>query len=42
MGANKANIVKTAKEFEPISKQRDVFGIGKASKKIRKIIGGLQ
>ena len=30
------------KEFESISKQRAVFGIGKASKKIRKIIGGLQ
>ena len=42
VGANKANIVKMAREFEPISKQRAVFGIGKASKKIRKIIGGLQ
>ena len=42
VGANKDKIIKMAKEFEPISKQRAVFGGGDASEKIRKIIGGLQ
>ena len=42
VGADKEKIVKKANDFEPKGKQRDVFGSGDASKKIAKIIGGLQ
>jgi len=41
-GANKEKIVKMANEFEPKGEQREVFGDGKASDKIREIIRGLQ
>ena len=41
-GANKEKIVKMANAFEPEGEQRDVFGDGKSSEKIMKIIGGLQ
>ena len=39
VGANKEKIVTMANEFEPINEQRDVFGSGAASEKIRRIIG---
>lgn len=35
---NKDKIIKMVNEFEPISKQRDVFGEGDASKKITKVL----
>lgn len=42
VGADKEKIVKIVNEFEAGSKQRDIFGDGKASEKIKEIIGGLQ
>jgi UDP-N-acetylglucosamine 2-epimerase len=40
-GANKEKIVKMANDFEPKGKQRDVFGSGDASERIREIIEGV-
>ncbi len=40
--ANKEKIVRMSDEFEPKGKQRNVFGVGNASEKIAKIIGGFQ
>ena len=42
VGADKKKIIKKANDFEPKNKQRNVFGDGNASERIRKIIGGLQ
>ena len=42
VGANDGAIIKMANGFEPKGKQRDVFGDGKAGKKIKGIIGRLQ
>ena len=42
VGADKDGIVKMAKDFEPEGRQRDVFGKGDASTRIKRIIGGLQ
>ena len=42
VGADKDKIIKMANEFEPKGEQRDVFGKGDASEKIREIIEGLQ
>jgi UDP-N-acetylglucosamine 2-epimerase (non-hydrolysing) len=42
VGANKDGIVKMANDFEPEGRQRDVFGSGDASTRIKRIIGGLQ
>ena len=42
VGADKERIIKMVNDFEPKGEQRDVFGSGDASEKIRKIIGGLQ
>jgi len=39
VGADKELIIKMANEFEPKGRQRDVFGRGKASKEIAKIVG---
>jgi UDP-N-acetylglucosamine 2-epimerase (non-hydrolysing) len=41
-GANKDKIIKMANDFEPKGEQRNVFGDGDASERIKKIIGGLQ
>ena len=41
-GANKEKIVKMANDFEPTNEQRDVFGSGDASERIKRIIGGFQ
>ena len=41
-GANEDKIIKKVIDFEPKNKQRDVFGDGNASERIRKIIGGLE
>jgi UDP-GlcNAc3NAcA epimerase len=41
-GANEEKIIKKVIDFEPKNKQRDVFGDGNASERIRKIIGGLE
>ena len=38
IGANKEKIVKVTNDFEPKNKQRDVFGCGDLSAKIREII----
>ena len=42
VGAYEEKIVKMVNNFEPKGEQRNVFGEGKASEKIMKIIGGLQ
>ena len=42
VGADKEKIIKMSKDFEPEGEQRNVFGDGKASERIVKIIGGLQ
>ena len=42
VGANKEKTVKMVNDFEPKGEQRDVFGCGDASEKIRDILGGLQ
>ena len=42
VGASKEKIVGMSNEFEPKGKQRNVFGVGNASEKIAKIIGGFQ
>jgi UDP-N-acetylglucosamine 2-epimerase (non-hydrolysing) len=42
IGASKDKIVEMANDFEPKGKQRDVFGDGKSSEKIREIIESLQ
>jgi UDP-N-acetylglucosamine 2-epimerase (non-hydrolysing) len=42
VGANKEKIVTMSNEFEPKGKQRNVFGDGRASEKIVKIIGGFK
>jgi len=42
VGVNKEKIVKMANGFEYEEEQRDVFGSGDASEKIKKIIGGLE
>jgi len=42
VGANKEKIIKKVIDFEPKREQRNVFGSGDASERIRKIIGGLQ
>ena len=42
VGADKEKIAKMANDFEPKGEQRDVFGDGKSSEKIMKIIGGLR
>jgi UDP-N-acetylglucosamine 2-epimerase (non-hydrolysing) len=39
VGASKEKIVKVVNDFEPKDEQRDVFGDGDASEKIREIIG---
>jgi len=38
VGANGGAIIKMANDFEPKGKQRDVFGDGKASARIVKIV----
>ena len=38
VGADKERIIKMVQEFEPKSKQRNIFGDGKTSKRIRRII----
>lgn len=40
VGADRERIVKAVNGFEPQSKQRDVFGSGDASGRIREIING--
>ncbi len=40
VGVNKERILKMVNEFEPDRKQRNMFGDGKASERIVKIIGG--
>lgn len=40
VGADREMIIKKTNDFEPKGEQRNVFGDGKASEKIRKIIGG--
>jgi hypothetical protein len=42
VGASKEKIVEMAKDFEPANEQRDAFGRGDASERIRVIIDGLQ
>jgi UDP-N-acetylglucosamine 2-epimerase (non-hydrolysing) len=42
VGADKEKIIKKANEFEPKGGQRNVFGDGDASERIKRIIGGLQ
>ena len=42
VGADKEKIIKKANDFEPKGEQRDVFGSGDASTRIKRIIGGLQ
>ena len=39
VGASKEKIVTMANDFEPANEQRDVFGSGDASERIKKIIG---
>ncbi len=39
VGASKEKIVTMANDFEPANEQRDVFGCGDASERIKKIIG---
>ena len=39
VGANDGAIIKMANDFEPEGEQRDVFGSGDASERIREIIG---
>lgn len=39
VGASKEKIVRMANDFEHINEQRDVFGSGDASERIKKIIG---
>jgi len=39
VGANDGAIIKVANDFEPKGEQRNVFGCGDASEKIREIIG---
>jgi UDP-N-acetylglucosamine 2-epimerase (non-hydrolysing) len=41
-GCDEDEIIKMANDFEPEGEQRNVFGDGKASEKIMKIIGGLR
>lgn len=41
VGANKEKIVKMSNKFEPKEKQRNVFGEGNASEKIKEIIRGV-
>lgn len=38
VGADKEKIIKMVNEFEPESEQRDIFGSGSASERIKKII----
>ena len=38
-GADKEKIVRMTNDFEPKGEQRDVFGSGDASERIREIIG---
>lgn|GEM_PF-6002115 len=40
-GSTEEKIVRMANDFEPEGGQRDVFGSGDASEKIKKIIWGL-
>ena len=42
VGANDGAIIKMVNDFEPEGEQRDVFGKGDVSEKIKGIIGGLQ
>jgi UDP-N-acetylglucosamine 2-epimerase len=41
-GASKEKIVTMANDFEPEGEQRNVFGSGDASERIKEIIGSLQ
>jgi len=42
VGASKEKFIKMSNEFGPANEQRNVFGSGDVSERIKKIIGGLQ